>query len=105
MYLRSRNSLSRSMTARARRTAVTTLALLGAALPAAAASAQVPPPLPGGVGGLPPVLTQPPLLTPFPGPAGPTIRQFDCRTIWVRAIDPPHKPEQVTFCRGWEIVP
>jgi hypothetical protein len=91
------------MTARARRTAVA-LALLCAALPAAAASAQVPPPFPGG-GDLPPVLTQPPLSKPFPGTVGPTIRQFDCRTIWVRAIDPPHRPEQVTVCLGWEIVP
>jgi hypothetical protein len=91
------------MTARARRIAVA-LALLCAALPTATAAAQEPPPLPG-VGGLPPVLTQPPLLTPYPGPVGPTIRQFDCRTIWVRAIDPPHRPEQVTICRGWEIVP
>jgi ABC-type sugar transport system substrate-binding protein len=51
------------MTARARRTAVA-LALLCAALPAATAAAQEPPPL-LGVGGLPPLLTQPPLLTPW----------------------------------------
>ena len=88
------------MTARARRSAVTVLALLGAALPAAAASAQEPPTFPGG-----PVLTPPPLLTPFPGTVGPTIQQFDCRSYWVRSSEPPHKVEQQTVCFGWRIVP
>ena len=77
------------------------LAMIGAALPAATASAQTPPPFPGG--GLPPVLS-PPLLTPAPGTGGPIIRQFDCETIWVRNAEPPHRYEQVTWCRGWEII-
>ena len=87
------------MTARARRSTVTVLALLGTALPAAA-SAQEPPSLPGS-----PVLTPPPLLTPFPETAGPTIQQFDCRTYWVRSSEPPHKLAQQTVCFGWRIVP
>ena len=83
------------------RKAILALALLGAALPATSASAQTPPPLPGGE----PILTAPPSLTPFPGTVGPTIRQFDCRTYWIRSSEPPNKYEQQTVCFGWEIVP
>jgi hypothetical protein len=86
------------------RKAILALTLLGAALPAASASAQTPPPLPGGPD-LPPILTAPPTLTPFPGTAGPTIRQFDCHTYWIRSSEPPHRFEQQTVCYGWEIVP
>jgi hypothetical protein len=86
------------------RKAIIVLALLGAALPTASASAQTPPPLPGG-GGLPPILTAPPTLTPFPGTVGPTIRQFDCHTYWIRSSEPPHKYEQQTVCFGFEVVP
>jgi hypothetical protein len=91
------------MTARARRTAVA-LALLCAALPAATAGAQEPPPFPG-VGGPSPGFTPPPLLTPFPGTVGPTIQQFDCHTYWIRSSTPPFRVEQQTVCFGWKIVP
>jgi hypothetical protein len=82
------------------RKAILVLALLGATLPTAAASAQTPPPLPGGA----PVFPVEPGLTPFPGTVGPQIRQFDCRTYWVRSAEPPHRLEQQTVCFGWEVI-
>jgi hypothetical protein len=88
------------MTARARRITITALALLGAALPVAAASAQVPPPLPEG-----PALPSTPLLTPFPETLGPTLQQLDCRSYWIRSAEPPHRVESQTVCFGWRIVP
>jgi hypothetical protein len=66
------------------------LALLGATLPASSAFAQTPPPLP--------VLPLEPGLKPFPEPIGLTIRQFDCRTYWMRSSEPPHRFEQQTAC-------
>ena len=83
------------------RKAILVLALLGATLPAASASAQTPPPLPGGP---PPVFPVQPGLTPFPGTVGPQIRQFDCRTYWVRSSEPPYRLEQQTVCLGWEVI-
>ena len=77
------------------------LALIGAMLPATSASAQTPPPLPGG----PRVLPFEPTLTPFPGTVGPQIQQFDCRTYWIRSSEPPHKYEQQTVCYGFKIIP
>ena len=83
------------------RKAIIALALLGATLPASSASAQVPPPLPGGGT----VLPLEPGLTPFPGTVGPQIRQFDCRTYWIRSSEAPYKFEQQTVCFGWEVIP
>ena len=76
------------------------LALLGATLPAAAASAQTPPPLPGGT----PVFPTQPGPTPFPGTVEPQIRLSDCRTYWVRSSEPPYRIEQQTVCFGWETI-
>jgi hypothetical protein len=96
VYQRGRSRLS----ARIIRKAILVLTLLGATLPTAAASAQTPPPLPGGT----PVFPVQPGLTPFPGTVGPQIRQFDCRSYWVRSAEPPHRLEQQTVCFGWEVI-
>jgi hypothetical protein len=94
-------ALSSAMTATrlARRTALLVPIL---ALGLAGTAAAAPPELPGG---LPPQLTTP-LLTPMPGSSAPQLRQFDCRTYYLRTIDDKGtRVETVEICLGFEAVP